>query len=131
MSVSGRNLELLIDTHALIWMVEGSRRMSVTAKHAIVDPGNRLFISAVTAWDFADLRARNRLPAISDFSMVVDLLAPTVLDLPADLWRLAARLPNLHGDPADRMLITHAIHADMTLVTADVTMQGYPVRHLW
>lgn len=63
--------------------------------------------------------------------MVIDLLEPTILDLPANLWRLAVGLPNLYGDPADRMLIAHAIHADMTLVTADVTMQGYPVRHLW
>ena len=124
-------MDLLIDTHALIWVVEDSPRMSLVAREALIDPDNRLYISAVTAWEFADLRSRNRLPSIADFSVVMQRLAPTLLDLPASLWQLATGLPNIHGDPADRMLIAHAIYADLTLVTADATMQSYPVRSLW
>jgi PIN domain nuclease of toxin-antitoxin system len=124
-------LDLLIDTHALVWVVQGNPRMSSAVREAIIDPENRLYVSAVTAWEFADLRARNRLPALADLSVVLQRLAPTLLGLPADLWQLATSLPNLHGDPVDRMLIAHAIYADLTLVTADVTMRSYPVRSLW
>jgi PIN domain nuclease of toxin-antitoxin system len=124
-------LGFLIDTHVLIWAVEGSRRLSTVARDTLLDPDSDLNVSAVTAWEFADLRARGRLPAIADFARVADLLAFRVLDLPGALWQLAADLPNHHGDPADRMLIAHAIHADLTLITADGAMREYPVRTLW
>lgn len=131
MNVSGGNLDLLIDTHVLIWAVEASPRLRASAREMLVDPVNRLYASAVTAWEFADLRARNRLPTIADFAVVIDLLALRLLDVPADLWRLARDLPNLHGDPLDRMLVAHAINADLPILTADETIRGYPVRTLW
>ncbi|KQN26457.1 hypothetical protein ASE86_10140 [Sphingomonas sp. Leaf33] len=124
-------MDLLIDTHALIWAVEGSRRLSSRAHGAIVDPANRLLVSGVTAWEFADLKARGRLPVLARFAVVAELLSLTILDVPGDLWMLADSLPNLHGDPTDRMLIAHTLHADLTLLTADATVQGYPIRTLW
>ena len=124
-------MDLLIDTHVLIWTVEGSKRVSPTARDLLADGANTLFASAVTAWEFADLRARNRLPSLADFSVVLDVLSLQILALPTELWRLADRLPNLHGDPTDRMLIAHAIHADLGIVTADSTIRSYPVRSIW
>lgn len=124
-------MDLLIDTHVLIWTIEGSKRVSSKARDLLADGANTLFASAVTAWEFADLRARDRLPSLADFSVVIDVLSLRLLALPTELWRLADRLPNLHGDPTDRMLIAHAIHADLTLVTADKTVRTYPVRSLW
>jgi len=67
----------------------------------------------------------------ADFGTVATMLALETVDLPADIWRLAVTLPDLHRDPVDRMLIAHALHLDATLVTADVTMHRYPVRCLW
>ncbi len=124
-------MDLLIDTHALIWAVEGSHRLSRTAFDALVDPANRLLASGVTAWEFADLRARARLPTLAEFAIVVDQLSLVVLDVPANLWTLAKDLPNLHGDPMDRMLVAHAMHANLTLLTVDATIQSYPIRTLW
>jgi PIN domain nuclease of toxin-antitoxin system len=54
-----------------------------------------------------------------------------LLDFPASLWELAETLPDIHRDPADRMLVAHAIAADLVLVTADRRMAEYPVRILW
>ena len=124
-------MDLLIDTHALIWAVEGSRRLSAQARDALLDPANKLFASGVTAWEFADLRARRRLPALANLQVVIDLLSLTVLDVPSDLWKLADSLPDLHGDPTDRMLIAHASHSDLTLMTADATIRSSPIRTLW
>lgn len=124
-------MDFLIDTHVFIWAMENSPRLSAKARDLLLDPDNRLVASAVVAWEFADLRARKRLPDIVDFSVVVDLLSVQLLDVPASLWRLADTLPNLHGDPTDRMLIAHALHADLTLVTADVTIHSYPLRTFW
>ena len=62
---------------------------------------------------------------------VAEMLDLELLDLPANLWRRVESLPDIHGDPVDRMLIAHAIQAGLTLVTADRTMRKYPVPTLW
>ncbi len=97
----------------------------------LLDPDTSVHVSAVTAWGYADLHARGRLPAAADFQTACVALRAEVLPLPAPLWWLAAQLPHHHGDPVDRFLIAHAIHADLTLVTADATIRAYPVRTLW
>lgn len=131
MNGSSGSLDLLLDTHVLVWAVASSPRMSERASEALFDVENRLFISAATAWEYADLHTRGRLPAAIDLSVALEALVAAVLDLPAGLWRLAATLPDIHRDPIDRMLIAHALQADMTLVTADATVRAYPVRTLW
>ena len=55
----------------------------------------------------------------------------TVLDLPADAWKIATSLPPLHKDPIDRMMIAHAIVSGMTIVTSDATVREYPVECFW
>lgn len=124
-------MDLLIDTHVLVWVVEGNKRLRRTAFELMTDPDHRLFVSAAIAWEFADLRSRGRLPEIADFEQVQDMLGLQILPVPPELWRLSQGLPNLHGDPVDRMLIAHALDADLTIVTADETIRAYPVRTLW
>lgn len=128
---SDGTLTLLIDTHALIWAVQGSPRLSRRAREAMFDDAALLFVSAVIAWEFADLRARGRLPVDASFAEARRALGIEVLPLPEDVWQLADTLPNHHGDPVNRMLIAHAIHADLPLVTADQTIRSYPVRTIW
>jgi PIN domain nuclease of toxin-antitoxin system len=54
----------------------------------------------------------------------------TLLTFPADAARAAAKLPQIHRDPVDRMTIAHALSEDLILVTADANMRKYPVRLL-
>lgn len=105
--------------------------MSATARAAISDVAERVMVSSVTAFEFSDLGLRGRLGQVPDFSLLLDRIEAEVVPFPAEAWRVASALPHLHGDPVDRMLIAHAIHADLTLVTADETMRRYPVRSLW
>lgn len=123
-------MDLLIDTHVLVWVSEGDK-LTRKAADALEDPDNRLFVSEVTAWEFADLRARGRLPAAVTLAPILQALACEVLPLPASLWTLAADLPQHHGDPVDRMLVAHTIDAGLTLITADRTIPRYPIRTLW
>lgn len=97
----------------------------------MVAEDSRIFISAVTAFEFWDLEVRGRFPDAVRFSVACDTLSAGLLDFPAEAWSLIAALPMLHRDPVDRMLIAHAIHADLTLVTADTIMRDYPVKSLW
>ena len=130
-SITDASLQILIDTQAIVWTATSSPRLSWAAREAIEDGTTDILVSAVTAYEFVDLNRRGKFGVDLPFRSVLDQLDAKVLDYPASLWVVAETLPPLHLDPVDRMLIAHAIHADLTLVTADATMRKYPVRSLW
>lgn len=105
--------------------------MSRRARDAIESADNPLYVSAVTAWEYADLEARGRFGDSAPIMALRDMLGFEIVGFGGDLWALAARLPAIHRDPLDRMLIAHAISLDLTLVTADKTIRRYPVKSLW
>jgi PIN domain nuclease of toxin-antitoxin system len=124
-------LALLIDTHALIWLGEGNPRLPTRVLDRIIDPDEEIVVSAVTAYEYADLRHRGRIPERAHLSDLQERLMFKLLDYPAELWTLAATLPPLHCDPVDRMLIAHAMALDVPLVTADATIRRYPITTMW
>jgi len=124
-------LDLLLDTQILVWIGTGSTRLSASVRDALVDKASRFFVSSVTAFEFCDLNRRGRFGADLPIEEIIDGIGAALLDLPAAVWRVESLLPQIHRDPIDRMVIAHAIHAELTLVTADVAMRRYPVRSLW
>jgi PIN domain nuclease of toxin-antitoxin system len=125
-------LTLLLDTHVIVWFAAGYNRLSKRAIEAALDPDRQLAISAVTAWDYADLEQRGRFAGSGPLALILEQLDIEVLDFPAALWPLAATLPPIHRDPVDRMLIAHALALEMPLVTADANIARYPgLEVLW
>jgi PIN domain nuclease of toxin-antitoxin system len=124
-------LNLIFDTHALFWLMMGNKRFSAAVRDVMQQENTGLFVSSVTAWEYSDLVARNRLPRAPLISSILEAYHFELADFPSSAWTLAALLPDIHRDPVDRMLLAHAISADLTLVTADAEMRRYPVRSLW
>ena len=131
MNGSGASLDLIFDTHALFWLTADHPRLSKKVIAALADPDTQVFVSAVTAWEYGDLHLRGRLPGSVSLREMRDEIGFELLDFPASAWRHAEMLPDLHRDPVDRMLVAHAIEADLTIATADPTIPRYPVRTLW
>lgn len=121
----------MIDTHALVWTATAPSRLSEAARRALSDGAETLLVSAVTAYEYADLNRRGRFGVDLPLQAILDQFDARVVDFPAACWSIAAALPQLHFDPVDRMLVAHAIHDDHTLITADATIRRYPVRTLW
>lgn len=122
---------LLLDTNVLYWLAVGDGRLSRAVADRLADADCAPAVSAVTAFEYADLVERGRLlgaPPLDDLSK--DLHA-AVLDLPADAWRLAVKLPPIHRDPIDRMLLAHALISDLPIATGDRHMRRYPVTIIW
>ena len=124
-------MDLLLDTHVLVWFAAGDARLGQGFLSLLPDPGTRLFVSAVTAHEFADLLARGRFGEGADLEQLRDVMGFHLLDFPAASWAAVQTLPDIHRDPVDRMLVAHAITLDLPLATADTTLARYPVRIIW
>jgi PIN domain nuclease of toxin-antitoxin system len=120
------NLALLLDTHILVWVAEDNDKLSSAAREALYRMP--LFLSAVNAFEYADLLIRGRFKTEATVNVLQEMLGFELLDFPAQLSAEATALPPIHRDPIDRMLVAHAIASGMTLVTADQNIHKYAVR---
>jgi PIN domain nuclease of toxin-antitoxin system len=124
-------VNLLLDTHALLWWLDDSPRLGREARAHIAEPRNPVWVSAATAWEIAIKAGLGRL----------DLGEPPEACLPRELERggfrplavgldhaLAVRgLPRHHDDPFDRMLIAQARAEGLAIVSADKAFATYDV----
>jgi PIN domain nuclease of toxin-antitoxin system len=128
-------VKLLLDTCTFLWFVAGSPEMSREARRLIADPGNEVFVSAVSAWEIAAKCARGRLQLSEPPARFVPAqrLAHGLEALPLDEESAlhVARLAPLHRDPFDRMLVSQALVHGLTIVTPDELVTQYPARSTW
>jgi len=128
-------VRLLLDTCTFLWIVGGSPEVSPRARQAFADPANEAFLSAASAWEIAVKHRLGKLPLPTppeDFvptQRVAHGIEPLPVDEAAALH--VAKLPDLHRDPFDRMLVAQAIAGGLVLVTPDDPIRQYPVRVLW
>jgi PIN domain nuclease of toxin-antitoxin system len=123
---------LLLDTHVLVWMVEGSDQILSTTREEIEQAAaeDTLLVSAITPWEIALLVSKSRLRLSCDVGEWVDtaLKKPGVSLAPLlpSIAVASTRLPwDVHPDPADRILLATARHLGATLVTADRQILEY------
>ena len=121
-------MRLLLDTHVLVWMVTGDSRLRREWQDRIEDFETELCVSAVTAFEFADLQMRKRLPLDEPIDVLIERFDLLVLSLPAQVWGRASSLPDVHRDPVDRMLVAHALEEDLWIMTADDILLRYPAK---
>ena len=120
-------MQLLIDTHIIIWFVLDDKRLSFAQREALLEPANRLLLSPVVAYELTQLQITQRSPVDEPIDRLQALLGMKAIDLPSDCWRMIAGLPDIHRDPVDRLLIAHALVGGFTLVTADQNIRSYTV----
>jgi len=89
-----------------------------------------VFVSAVCAWELEIKRALGKLDAPDDLPLQME--RNRMFELPVHLRHVQRlrKLPVLHRDPFDRMLVAQALADDLTLVTRDRQILAYPVQHL-
>ncbi|MXX85954.1 MAG: type II toxin-antitoxin system VapC family toxin [Acidobacteria bacterium] len=121
---------LLLDTHALVWALSDVERLRESARAAIVDLRNDVFVSAVTAWEITVKRERGHLRAPPNLASAVEERRFTHLPLTFEHAEHAGTLPMHHRDPFDRFLIAQARMEGLILVTRDQRIQQYEVEVL-
>jgi len=123
-------MNLLLDTHILIWALENSPKLSEVAKRAIINGKNVVFVSTVSIWEISIKRATGKLDVPDNLYQEIQNHRFTLLDINYDHAQLAGNLPNIHKDPFDRMLIAQAKVEKLTLITADSYIHAYDVKVL-
>ena len=128
-------MRILLDTHALLWWLAGSDRLSAVARRVIADEAHDVLVSAASAWEIATKHRLGRLPGAA--AVAEDLsrclldqgflaLAITVAD-----GERAGRLPGPVRDPFDRMLIAQALAREVAIVSVEKPFDRYGVRRIW
>ncbi|MFZ5776517.1 MAG: type II toxin-antitoxin system VapC family toxin [Thermodesulfobacteriota bacterium] len=115
---------LLLDTHVLVWLDEGSRRLGKEALGAINEAlaNGELGVAAITFWEVAMLVEKQRLIIGADIEVWrSELLRAGLLEIPllGTTAIRAGQLPTFHGDPADRMIVATAMENGASLMTGD------------
>lgn len=118
-------MKYLLDTHILVWYLEGNNRLKHEWRDVIADRRNDVFVSIVTPWEMS-LKAKKlhlKLPFERYFRNFEYTLLTIILSHIEDL----RKLPSHHKDPFDRMLVAQARVEGCTLITIDKKMHVYDV----
>jgi PIN domain nuclease of toxin-antitoxin system len=120
-------MNLLLDTHVLLWWLDDNPNIFIKSKEAIADGGNTVFVSAATIWEIRIKHALGKLEIPDNFRKVLEQQAFEMLSISADHAHIIGELPAHHRDPFDRMLIAQALFEGFTLVTRDSRFKRYKV----
>lgn len=128
-------MTIILDTHTFLWFIAGDKKLSTQARSLIEDPNNRVLLSIVSVWEIVVKASTGKLPLSRSF---VDLIGQDVDGngievLPTTLAHLEtlSRLPLLHRDPFDRLLIAQSISEGIPIVGTDIAFDQYSVTRLW
>ena len=128
-------MKVLLDTCTFLWVAAGSKELSGRARETFASADNEVYLSSVSAWEIAVKAALGRLPLPSTPDRFVpearEMHDIEPLPLAEDVCLLTAKLPLLHRDPFDRMLVCQAMAGAMTILTPDPDIARYPVRTAW
>ncbi len=128
-------MKFLMDTVTFLLAVSDEERVSREARKYIEDPYEQVYLSSVSAWEIAIKHSLGKL----DLPMPPDRLVPMArerlgaeeLPLTESSALTVSRLPVIHGDPFDRVLVAQAISIGMTILTPDEAIRQYPVPTIW
>lgn len=128
-------MRLPLDTVTFLWLVEGNLRVSAHARALTADPANDVYMSVASAWEIAIKYGLGRLPLRipHDRYVTQQRVRHRIDSLPVneEAALQVGKLPDLHRDPFDRLIVAQAIVEGMTVVTPDRLVSMYPVRVAW
>lgn len=132
-------MKFLLDTHALIWSAMDSKKLSASAKSAVLDPKNEIYVSVISIWEISIKYSTGRLELEGmipdEFPEVSLRMGFSILEFSAETASSSHRLPKtLNNDPFDRIIAWEAIKSGMTLISCDKAFDGYTkydLKRIW
>jgi PIN domain nuclease of toxin-antitoxin system len=128
-------VNILLDTCTFLWMIDDVSMLGPAIRPALEDASNRVILHQASCWEIQIKHDLGKLPlARPPREILRDGIAAHAIDYQTlqdeDIWHLG-KVPSLHGDPFDRILISHALCQGLKLATPDPEIARYPVPILW
>ena len=123
----------LLDTHAMLWYLRDSLELSTSA-HRLIDEAEYVVVSIASFWEIAikqsigKMRLSMTIPELESLCVNRDI---HVLPIQSAVLEQTKSLPQIHGDPFDRLIIAQAQVGEMTIITRDRIIPQYPVQSVW
>lgn len=128
-------MRLLLDTSTFLWFLSADSKLPETVSQAIRSPENEVWLSVVSFWEILVKHQLGRLPlpepAFTYIPRQRERHRIGTLPLEEGAMVHLTKLPRIHRDPFDRVLVCQALEHDLLLVTSDEVVQSYPVKILW
>lgn len=128
-------MNILLDTCTFLWIATDAPELSERARELFRDPANSVYLSSVSAWEIAVKYLLGRLPLPVPPERFVGPMRMNhgiePLPLEEEAVLMLPRLPDLHKDPFDRMLVCQALTHQLALLTPDALIRQYPARFVW
>jgi PIN domain nuclease of toxin-antitoxin system len=127
-------MNLIIDTHALIWFITDNDKLPLKTKQIIENKENNCFVSIATYWEIGIKNSIGRLDLNSDLETIFQIIEETGFEtLPITTSQILrnANLKFYHQDPFDRIIIAQSLTEKMTIITRDSQFENYNVPIIW
>ena len=131
-------MQLLIDTHILIWFLEGNILLSKSNRQIITDSNNSIFLSIASLWELAIKISIGKITLNKPLTDVIKQIAVEnieILPISPEHTLQVSTLPFHHRDPFDRIIISQAIIENIDIVSADAIFDDYlkdfPIKRIW
>ena len=127
-------MNILLDTHALIWFLEGDSQLSETAKTAIINSENTCFLSQASMWEIAIKISIGKLEMKNSYQNLPKLLWQNgieILPFEFEHFEYILTLPFHHKDPFDRIIIAQSVIDSMSIISCDGNFPSYPINIIW
>ena len=125
-------MKYLLDTHIFLWLNEEPEKLSSTMRLVCEDPANTLVISLVSLWEIQIKQQLGKLQLDLPWRQMLDTQQQDngLLLLPIEIKHISAleKLPSIHRDPFDRLLIAQALQENMIILSADAVFTQYPAQ---
>jgi len=123
----------LLDTHTLIWFLADSPELSTAAKNAICSDTD-IYVSYASLWEMSIKKSLGKLRFPHTFEEIADMCKEESMQLLgidySDL-DIVEKLPFIHRDPFDRLLVAQAQSRNLTIITRDTIIPKYDITVLW
>jgi PIN domain nuclease of toxin-antitoxin system len=127
-------MDLLLDTHTIIWFFNGDANLSLKAKAAIEDTNNTKIVSIVSIWEIGIKISLDKFRFAQGFKHFVELIDANgfeILPISIDHAMIVATLKFIHRDPFDRLLIAQSQKDNLIIVTRDENIKKYLIQTIW
>jgi PIN domain nuclease of toxin-antitoxin system len=127
-------MKYLLDTHVLLWALENEHKLSNKALRILRDPACSKVVSLASIWEIAIKNRIGKLPLnvdLSEINKTIEDYGCGIIGIDYGFILAYNKLPLIHRDPFDGMLIATAIKKSLTIITNDENIQKYDVSWVW